>query len=100
MRPVPSTTISPGADGGPPYLVQWSDGHTGLIFPGPGAVLRVSSEDEAPEVAEPGHAPPQPPADAEQQATFHELGLETKLSQVSKRTVDRYRSRFMQQGVI
>ena len=27
------------------------------------------------------------PADAEQQATFHELGLETKLSQVSKRTV-------------
>ncbi|WP_461490227.1 hypothetical protein, partial [Pontibacter sp. HJ8] len=27
------------------------------------------------------------PADAEQQAIFHELGLETKLSQVSKRTV-------------
>ncbi|WP_299709308.1 hypothetical protein [uncultured Pontibacter sp.] len=27
------------------------------------------------------------PSDAEQQATFHELGLETKLSQVSKRTV-------------
>jgi hypothetical protein len=27
------------------------------------------------------------PADAEQQATFHELGLETRLSQVSKRTV-------------
>ncbi|MBD1397812.1 hypothetical protein H9Q13_11610 [Pontibacter sp. JH31] len=27
------------------------------------------------------------PADSEQQATFHELGLETKLSQVSKRTV-------------
>lgn len=27
------------------------------------------------------------PADAEQEATFHELGLETKLSQVSKRTV-------------
>ncbi|GGK68403.1 hypothetical protein GCM10011509_16020 [Ornithinimicrobium pekingense] len=41
-----------GAEGGPPYLVEWSDGHTGLIFPGPGAVLRVSSEDEPQEVAE------------------------------------------------
>jgi hypothetical protein len=26
------------ADGGPPYLVRWSDtGHEGLVFPGPGA---------------------------------------------------------------
>jgi Domain of unknown function (DUF1918) len=25
-----------GADGGPPFLVRWSDtGHTGLVFPGP-----------------------------------------------------------------
>ena len=23
-----------GADGGPPYLVRWSDGHEGLTFPG------------------------------------------------------------------
>ncbi|MFK5632964.1 MULTISPECIES: dsRBD fold-containing protein [unclassified Ornithinimicrobium] len=35
-----------GDDGGPPFVVEWSDGHTGLIFPGPGAVLRVSSDDD------------------------------------------------------
>ncbi|TIC87356.1 DUF1918 domain-containing protein [Nocardioides sp. GY 10113] len=23
-----------GADGGPPYLVRWEDGHEGLVFPG------------------------------------------------------------------
>jgi len=29
-----------GRDGGPPYLVRWSDdGHVGLIFPGPDAVI-------------------------------------------------------------
>ena len=32
-----------GADGGPPYLVEWSDGHTGLINPGPGSVMRIGS---------------------------------------------------------
>ncbi|MEP6814726.1 MAG: DUF1918 domain-containing protein [Marmoricola sp.] len=26
-----------GDDGGPPYLVRWSDGHEGLTFPGPDA---------------------------------------------------------------
>ena len=26
-----------GQDGGPPYLVKWSDGHEGLTFPGPDA---------------------------------------------------------------
>jgi hypothetical protein len=27
-----------GEDGGPPYLVRWSDdGHEGLVFPGPDA---------------------------------------------------------------
>lgn len=36
-----------GDDGGPPYLVRWSDGHTGLIFPGPGTVLRIGAADEA-----------------------------------------------------
>ncbi len=41
-----------GADGGPPYLVRWSDGHTGLIFPGPGAVLRLGAADDA---AAPAH---------------------------------------------
>lgn len=34
-----------GADGGPPYLVEWSDGHSGLITPGPGSVLRVDSQE-------------------------------------------------------
>jgi len=33
-----------GADGGPPYLVRWTDGHTGLLYPGPGAILRVEAE--------------------------------------------------------
>lgn len=23
-----------GADGAPPYLVRWDDGHEGLVFPG------------------------------------------------------------------
>jgi hypothetical protein len=23
-----------GADGGPPYVVKWSDGHEGLVYPG------------------------------------------------------------------
>jgi len=30
-----------GDDGGPPYVVRWADGHTGLIYPGPGSVLHV-----------------------------------------------------------
>ncbi|GAA2029750.1 hypothetical protein GCM10009740_19270 [Terrabacter terrae] len=38
-----------GADGGPPYVVRWGDGHTGLIYPGPGSVLRVGT---------PGHEEP------------------------------------------
>lgn len=25
-----------GSDGGPPYLVRWSDGHESLVYPGPG----------------------------------------------------------------
>jgi hypothetical protein len=32
-----------GPGGGPPYLVRWNDGHTGLLYPGPGSVLRVIS---------------------------------------------------------
>ena len=35
-----------GEDGGPPYVVEWSDGHTGLLFPGPGSVLHVSEPHE------------------------------------------------------
>jgi hypothetical protein len=30
-----------GPDDSPPFLVRWSDGHSGLIYPGPGSVLRV-----------------------------------------------------------
>ena len=33
-----------GADGGPPYLVRWSDdGHESVVFPGPGAVIAPMS---------------------------------------------------------
>jgi hypothetical protein len=28
-----------GADGAPPYLVRFDDGHEGLVFPGPDAVI-------------------------------------------------------------
>jgi hypothetical protein len=31
-----------GAAGGPPYLVRFDDGHTGLCFPGPDAVVEHS----------------------------------------------------------
>ncbi|EWT00768.1 hypothetical protein N865_13575 [Intrasporangium oryzae NRRL B-24470] len=45
-----------GADGGPPFFVRWSDGHTGLIYPGPGAILKIgTAEHEAP--APPAAAP-------------------------------------------
>ena len=30
-----------GDDGQPPYVVRWTDGHEALLYPGPGAVLRV-----------------------------------------------------------
>lgn len=32
-----------GSDGNAPYTVRWSDGHIGLVYPGPGAVMRVES---------------------------------------------------------
>lgn len=28
-----------GSDGGPPYLVRFDDGHIGLVYPGPDAVV-------------------------------------------------------------
>lgn len=31
-----------GSDGGPPYVVRWSDGHEGLFFPGSDAVVEHS----------------------------------------------------------
>ncbi len=33
-----------GKDGAPPYLVRWADGRTGLLYPGPGSILRVETE--------------------------------------------------------
>lgn len=34
-----------GADGAPPYLVRFDDGHEALVFPGPDAVVeRTSSQ--------------------------------------------------------
>jgi hypothetical protein len=29
-----------GANGAPPYQVRWSDGHEGLVFPGPDATVQ------------------------------------------------------------
>lgn len=31
-----------GTEGSPPYLVRFDDGHTGLVFPGPDAVVERS----------------------------------------------------------
>lgn len=37
----------PHADGSPPYRIRWSDGHTGLVFPGPDAVMHHAGEEAA-----------------------------------------------------
>ena len=57
-----------GDDGGPPYVVEWSDGRTGLIFPGPGSVLHMSEVHDADGSAD---APPEAAAgpSAEQHGT-------------------------------
>jgi Domain of unknown function (DUF1918) len=34
-----------GTAGGPPYRVQFDDGHTGLVFPGPDAVIEHPAGD-------------------------------------------------------
>ena len=51
-----------GDDGAPPYLVRWSDGHEGLLYPGPGSVLRVTSStpdsSPAPSPSTSGQTPP------------------------------------------
>ena len=33
-----------GPNGDPPYLVRWSDGHEGLVYPGPDASVRPRQE--------------------------------------------------------
>lgn len=40
-----------GPDGAPPYMVRWSDGREGLVFPGPDAELRVAHSREEAEAA-------------------------------------------------
>jgi Domain of unknown function (DUF1876)/Domain of unknown function (DUF1918) len=47
-----------GQDGEPPFLIEWSDGHTGLVYPGPGSVLRITGSEE------PGSPDPHRPATA------------------------------------
>jgi hypothetical protein len=37
-----------GSDGNAPYTIRWSDGHIGLVYPGPGAVMRVESPGNLP----------------------------------------------------
>lgn len=32
-----------GDGGGPPYLVRWSDGHEGVVWPGPDATVQPAS---------------------------------------------------------
>ncbi|HEV2784608.1 MAG TPA: DUF1918 domain-containing protein [Actinophytocola sp.] len=34
-----------GADGAPPYLVRYPDGHEALVFPGPDSVIESSNGD-------------------------------------------------------
>ena len=45
-----------GADGQPPYLVRWTDGHEGLLYPGPGSVLRIDQAHADQAHAEAAHA--------------------------------------------
>ena len=37
-----------GDDGEPPYVVRWSTGHEGLVFPGPDAVVHHPEAGTAP----------------------------------------------------
>jgi Domain of unknown function (DUF1918) len=36
-----------GADGGPPFVVRYADGHTAVVFPGPDAVVERRPESSA-----------------------------------------------------
>jgi hypothetical protein len=60
-----------GPDDSPPFLVRWSDGHVGLLYPGPGSVLRIGPTSAArergpsdtPHEALAAPAPPRAPSD-------------------------------------
>jgi len=43
-----------GSNGNAPYTVRWSDGHIGLVYPGPGAVMRVERGSSLPGGTETG----------------------------------------------
>jgi uncharacterized protein DUF1876/uncharacterized protein DUF1918 len=47
-----------GEGGQPPYVVRWSDGHEGLLYPGPGSILRVTPH--PPEAGVEEHIVPEP----------------------------------------
>lgn len=61
-----------GADGGPPFVVRWTDGHTGLIYPGPGSVLRLGAADES-DAADASDAPPAAPERGHEHAPTQHL---------------------------
>lgn len=56
-----------GPEGSPPFLVEWSDGHIGLLYPGPGAVLRIGESAPPDTSAQDVHhaEAPTPPAPAQ-----------------------------------
>ncbi len=41
-----------GPNGAPPYVVRFKDGHTGLVFPGPDAVVERPEEVQVEAVAQ------------------------------------------------
>jgi uncharacterized protein DUF1876/uncharacterized protein DUF1918 len=64
-----------GKNGEPPYLVRWSDGHTGLLYPGPGSVLRIGTGHGA-ETA-PAAPTPQPVKEWQVRVSIFETGDDT-----------------------
>ena len=76
-----------GADGGPPFVVRWADGHTGLIYPGPGAVLHLGGPDEEKTTAAPSthpaeHTPTQHLREWQVRVSLLESGDDTKATVV------------------
>ena len=63
-----------GDDGAPPYLIRWSDGHEGLLYPGPGSVLRITPH------AVGGAAEPKPATEPElNQSEPHPTGVHPRV---------------------
>lgn len=46
--------LETGPGGTAPFLIRWSNGHTGLFFPGPGSIVSVGGPPATPS----GHAAP------------------------------------------